>query len=139
MVIKVLTDGKIFVTNLDYTLIAETEGSNCDSNNSGSVTGDTKEGSKADFDRLLRNRWETHMSQGHFRYGLDVLETRKVIHDGMYLFFCGIYIYIYNIIEGMCTLCIHVFIKQAVGTEDLYPLLHSTIRCELLKDGSQKS
>ena len=95
MVIKVLTDGKIFVTNLDYTLIAETEGSNCDSNNSGSVTGDTKEGSKADFDRLLRNRWETHMSQGHFRYGLDVLETRKVIHDGMYLFFCGIYIYIY--------------------------------------------
>ena len=96
MVLKVLTDSKIFVSNLDYKLAAEIQGFNCDTNNSGSVTADTTEGSKTDFDRLLQNRWETHMSKGHFRYGLDVLETRKVIHDGMYIFFCGTYIFILN-------------------------------------------
>ena len=94
MVLKVLTDGKIFVSNLDYKLVAKTDGLDCHNNHSGSVAADTTEGSKTDFDRVLQNRWETHMSKGHFRYGLDVLETRKVIHGGMYIFFCGIYIII---------------------------------------------
>ena len=89
MVLKVLTDGKIFVSNLDYKLVAKTEGLNCDNNHSGSVTADTTEGNKTDFDRVLQNRWETHMNKGHFRYGLDVLENRSVIHGGMYIFFCG--------------------------------------------------
>ena len=97
MVLKVLTDGKISVSNLDYKLFAKTEGLNYDKNSSGSFTVNTTEGNKTEFDRLLQNRWETHMSKGHFRYGLDVLETRKVIHGGMYIFFCGIYIYIYVI------------------------------------------
>ena len=95
MVLKVLTDGKISVSNLDYKLVAKTEGLNCDKNSSGSFTVNTTEGNKTEFDRLLQNRWETHMSKGHFRYGLDVLETRKVIHDGMYIFFSDIYIYLY--------------------------------------------
>ena len=90
MVLKVLTDGKIFVSNLDYKLVAKTDGLDCHNNHSGSVAADTTEGSKTDFDRVLQNRWETHMSKGHFRYGLDVLETRSVTHGGMYIFFCGI-------------------------------------------------
>ena len=94
MVLKVLTDGKISVSNLDYKLFAKTEGLNYDKNSSGSFTVNTTEGNKTEFDRLLQNRWEAHMSKGHFRYGLDVLETRKVIHGGMYIFFCGIYIII---------------------------------------------
>ena len=90
MVLTVLTDGKIFVSILDYKLVAKTEGLNCVNNELGSVTANTTEGSKTDFDRLLQNRWEAHMSKGHFRYGLDVLETRSVTHGGMYIFFCGI-------------------------------------------------
>ena len=90
MVLKVLTDGKIFVSNLDYKLVAKTDGLDCHNNHSGSVAADTTEGSKTDFDRVLQNRWETHMSKGHFRYGLDVLETRSVTLGGMYIFFCGI-------------------------------------------------
>ena len=36
----------------------------------------------SDFDRLLLKRWDMHMAKGHFRYGLDVLETRSLYRDG---------------------------------------------------------
>ena len=36
----------------------------------------------SDFDRLLLKRWSMHMAEGHFRYGLDVLETRSLYPDG---------------------------------------------------------
>ena len=35
-----------------------------------------------DFDRLILKRWDMHMAEGHFRYGLDVLETRYLYPDG---------------------------------------------------------
>ena len=110
MVLKVLTDGKISVSNLDYKLVAKTEGLNCDKNSSGSFTVNTTEGNKTEFDRLLQNRWETHMSKGHFRYGLDVLETRKVIHDGMYIFFSDIYIFIYIILSKGCVRYVFMYL-----------------------------
>ena len=39
-------------------------------------------GYMTDFDRLIMKRWEMHMTEGHFRYGLDVLETRNLYPDG---------------------------------------------------------
>ena len=37
-----------------------------------------------DFDKILLKKWEQHMEEGHFRYGLEVLETRNLFPDGKY-------------------------------------------------------
>ena len=41
-----------------------------------------QKGYMTDFDKLIMKRWEMHMAEGHFRYGLDVLETRNLYPVG---------------------------------------------------------
>ena len=52
-----------------------------------------KEMEMSEFDKILQSRCEKHMNAGHFRYGLDVLETRNVFSDGNYK---------YSILKNIC-------------------------------------
>ena len=36
----------------------------------------------SEFDRILGNRWQSHMENGNFRYGLDIVESRNIFPSG---------------------------------------------------------
>ena len=36
----------------------------------------------SEFDRILSDRWQGHMENGNFRYGLDIVESRNIFPPG---------------------------------------------------------
>ena len=70
------TTNQVHISTSDYTIVvpnSSTLPKSLDSEENVYMT---------DFDRLLLNRWNSHMREGHFRYGLDVLETRNLYAEG---------------------------------------------------------
>ena len=75
-------ENKIFVANSDYQIKIPLPTKHDDSSNESSP--ELNGGMVNEFDRLLQSRWDMHMNKGHFRYGLDVVETRLISSTGKY-------------------------------------------------------
>jgi hypothetical protein len=75
---------KIIFSKLDFQTDVAVQRENYRNHANLSGLSEVKEMEMSDFDQILRSRWDTHMEAGHFRYGLDVLETRNVFSNGNY-------------------------------------------------------
>ena len=73
---------KIIVSKLDFQTDVAVQRENYSNRANMLGLSELKEMEMSDFDQILQNRWEMHMKTGHFRYGLDVLETRNVFPSG---------------------------------------------------------
>ena len=87
------TRNEIIISSSDYHLNIVLSDERKNSFKDNGCLPESKENDMTEFDRILQKRWQKHMDDGHFRYGLDVLETRNVYRTGRFEYFprwCGI-------------------------------------------------